>query len=236
MKTIGLIGGMSWESSAEYYRLINLETKRRLGGHHNARSVMATLDFAGVETLQHRGQWDELGVMMADSARQLERGGADCVVLCTNTMHKLADCIRAAVRIPLLHIADAVGQAIQAAGQRRVGLLGTKFTMEEPFYAEHLAKRFGISAVTPDAPGRQAVHDIIYDELCHGVIRPESRRRFQDVIEVLAGQGAESVILGCTEIGLLITQADSVLPVHDSTGIHACAAVEFALGGLTKAG
>lgn len=229
MKTIGLIGGMSWESSAEYYRLINQETKRRLGGHHNAPSVLVTVDFAEVERLQHSDQWDQLGGMLANAARQLERGGADLVVLCTNTMHKLADCITDAVRIPLLHIADATGEAIKKSRQRRVGLLGTKFTMEQPFYADRMRRRFGIETIVPSAADRQLVHDVIYNELCHGVIRQASREAYQAIITGLAREGAESVILGCTEIGLLISQTDSSLGVYDSTAIHARAAVEFAL-------
>ena len=229
MKTIGLIGGMSWESSAEYYRLINQETKRRLGGHHNAASLMVTVDFAEIERLQHSGHWERLGGMLACAAQQLERGGADFVVLCTNTMHKIADCITGAIRLPFLHIADATAQAISEAGQRRVGLLGTKFTMEQPFYADRMRQRFGIETVVPAPAERQQIHDIIYDELCHGVIRPESRAGFQRIIDGLAGEGAEAVILGCTEIGLLISAADSSLPVYDSTAIHARAAVDYAL-------
>jgi len=229
MKTIGLIGGMSWESSAEYYRLINQETKRRLGGHHNAASLMLTVDFAEVEELQRAGEWERLGRMLADAARQLERGGAELVVLCTNTMHKVADCITGAVRIPLLHIADAVGSAVVEAGARRVALLGTRFTMEEDFYARRLREGFGVETVTPGADERQVVHDVIYGELCHGVIRAESRERFRGIISGLEAEGAEGVILGCTEIPLLISQADSSLAVFDSTAIHAAAAVEWAL-------
>ncbi|HLJ51158.1 MAG TPA: aspartate/glutamate racemase family protein [Bryobacteraceae bacterium] len=229
MKNIGLIGGMSWESSAEYYRLINQETKLRLGGQHNAPSVLVTVDFAAVEQLQHAGQWDELGAMLTHRALQLERAGADFVVLCTNTMHKLADCIIGSVQIPLLHIADAVGQAVQLSGQRRVGLLGTRFTMEQTFYSDRLRQNFGIETVVPPSEDRKVVHDVIYNELCHGLIRDESRIKFQDIIARLAERGAECVILGCTEIGLLISQKDSILPAHDSTRIHAIAAVEFAL-------
>jgi amino-acid racemase len=229
MKTTGLIGGMSWESSAEYYRLINRETKRRLGGQHNAPSILVTVDFAEVERLQHGGEWDRLGTLLADAALQLERGGADFVVLCTNTMHKVSDCIAGAVGIPLLHIVDAVAQAVQMSGQRRVGLLGTRFTMEQPFYADRMRERFGIETIVPSAADRQVVHDAIYNELCHGVIRAESLATFQAIIARLAAEGAEAVILGCTEIGLLISQADSSLPVHDSTKIHAVAAVEFAM-------
>jgi aspartate racemase len=229
MKTIGLIGGMSWESSAEYYRLINQETKRRLGGHHNAPSIMVTVDFAEVERLQREGQWTELGGMLAGAARQLERNGAGVVVLCTNTMHKLSDCITGAVRIPMLHIADAVAGAIRRSAKKRVALLGTRFTMEQPFYSERMRERFGVETIIPAAADRQVVHDIIYGELCHGVIRDESRAAYREIIARLAAEGAEGVVLGCTEIGLLISQADSEIPVYDSTQIHAIAAVEFAL-------
>jgi aspartate racemase len=229
MKTIGLIGGMSWQSSAQYYRLINEETTRRLGGHHNARSVMVTVNFSEVEQLQHSSEWDQLGEILAVAARSVERGGADVVVLCTNTMHKLADSITGAVSIPLLHIADATAAAILNAGHKRVGLLGTKFTMEEPFYASRIQDNFGIEVIVPPDDSRQLIHDVIYDELCHGIIRPESRERYQKIIGELAASGAESVILGCTEIGLLISGEDSPLPVHDSTTLHAMAAVEFAL-------
>jgi aspartate racemase len=220
---------MSWESSAEYYRLINQETKRRLGGHHNASSLMLTVDFAEVEEMQRAGEWERLGRMLADAARQLERGGAELVVLCTNTMHKAAECITGAVRIPMLHIADAVGNAVVAAGAQRVALLGTRFTMDEDFYARRLREGFGVEAVTPGADERQAIHDVIYNELCHGVTRAESRELFRGIIEGLAAKGAEGVILGCTEIPLLISREDSSLPVFDSTAIHAAAAVDWAL-------
>lgn len=229
MKTIGLIGGMSWESSAQYYRLINEEAKRRLGGHHNAPSVMVTLDFAEVEHLQHLGEWEGLAELMVRAGRQVEAGGSDFIVLCTNTMHKLAGSIEAAVGIPLLHIADAVGAAVREAGQRRVALLGTRFTMEERFYADRIRERFGIEVLTPPAESRQVVHDVIYRELCHGAVRCESRDQYRKIIAEIASRGAEGVILGCTEIGLLITDADSPLPVFDSTVLHANRAVEFAL-------
>jgi aspartate racemase len=231
MKTIGLIGGMSWESSAEYYRLINVETKRRLGGSHNARSLMLTVDFDAVELLQHRGEWDELGRMLADAARQLEHGGADFLVLCTNTMHKLAGCVTGAVRIPLLHIADVVGEAIRRGGERRIGLLGTRFTMEQDFYAGRLRDRFGIETIVPAAADRQAIHDVIYHELCQGRIVDSSRAVYQRIVEQLAAQGAEAVVLGCTEIGLLLRQSDCGVPLFDSTLLHAHAAVELALQG-----
>jgi aspartate racemase len=229
MKTIGLIGGMSWESSAQYYRLINEETKRHLGGHHNARSVMVSVDFAEVELLQSAGEWEHLGAIMAGAARQAEAGGADFLVLCTNTMHKVADCITAAVRIPLLHIADVTAAAIRRDGLRRAGLLGTRFTMEETFYADRVRNRFGIDVLVPSEASRQVVHDVIYGELCHGAILPESREKYRQIISELAARGAEGVILGCTEIGLLISAENSPLRVYDSTVLHAHAAVELAL-------
>lgn len=230
MKTIGLIGGMSWESSAEYYRIINQETKRRLGGHHNARSVMVTVDFCEVEHLQHAGDWNRLGELLAAAAKQVERGGADVLVLCTNTMHKLAGYVTGAARIPLLHIADTTSEAIKKAGEQRVGLLGTKFTMEQAFYRDHMQERHGIEVLIPEERSRQTIHDVIYRELCHGVLREESRVAYRQIIHELAARGAQSVILGCTEIELLVKSEDSPVPVHDSTVIHASAAVDFALG------
>jgi aspartate racemase len=229
MKTIGLIGGMSWESSALYYRLINEGTKRRLGGHHNARSLMVTVDFAEVESLQHAGEWTRLAAILATSAEQLERAGADLIVLCTNTMHTLADSITDAVRIPLLHIVDATAAAIKKAGHTRVGLLATRFTMEQAFYTGRMRARFGIDVLVPSPSSREVVHDVIYRELCHGVIREESREKYKHVIGELGDAGAESIVLGCTEIELLISAADSTLPVYPSTRIHADAAVETAL-------
>jgi len=232
MKTIGMIGGMSWESTAEYYRLINQEAKRRQGGHHNAPSILVTVDFAEVQRLQHAGEWGQLGGLLAQAARQLERGGADFVVLCTNTMHKLAESITQAVNIPLLHIVDVTAAAVKRAGQQRVGLLGTRFTMEEPFYVQRMRSAFGIDVLVPAEASRQVVHDVIYQELCHGEIREESRARYQEIIQELARAGAEAVILGCTEIELLIAQKDSTIPVYPSTALHAHAAVDRALGGL----
>jgi amino-acid racemase len=204
-------------------------TKRRLGGQHNAPGVLVTLDFADVERLQHAGRWEELGTMLAEAALQAERAAAEFVVLCTNTMHKLAGCITSAVHIPMLHIADAVGQAVERSGHHCVGLIGTRFTMEQSFYSDRLRQRFGIETLVPLPADRQIVHDVIYNELCQGVIRDESRAAFKNVIARLGEEGAEAVILGCTEIGLLISQKDSILPVHDSTKIHAITAVEFAL-------
>lgn len=228
MKTIGLIGGMSWESSAEYYRLINQAMKARLGGHHNARSVMVTVCFEDIKHLQHAGQWDELGRQMGAAAKQVEAGGADIVLLCTNTMHKVAHAITENLTAPFLHIVDPTADALKAAGVRRVGLLGTRFTMEQAFYRGRMEDVHGIDVIVPDDDDRTLIHDVIYEELCHGVLKPESRAEFQRVIEALRQAGAQGVILGCTEIGLLIQQQDSVLPVFDTTALHAEAAVAFA--------
>ncbi|MFX1672074.1 aspartate/glutamate racemase family protein [Paraburkholderia sp. A2WS-5] len=229
MKTIGVIGGMSWESSAEYYRLLNRYAKARLGGHHNARSLMATVDFADIEALQRSGDWDALGVQMAQAAAQLERGGADLVLLATNTMHRVCASIEAAIAIPFLHIADPTGDALRAAGVTRVGLLGTRYTMEQDFYTGRLRNVHGIEALVPDERERLDVHRIIYDELCHGAVKAESRGVYQRVIEALAARGAQAVILGCTEITLLIKPEDSAIPVFDTTALHAQAAVDWAL-------
>ncbi|PRH09319.1 aspartate/glutamate racemase family protein [Burkholderia gladioli] len=228
MKTIGLIGGMSWESSAEYYRMINRASKARHGGHHNAKSVMVTVDFAEIEALQRAQDWDALGARMADAARQLQSAGADVVVLTTNTMHRVADAIERALTLPFLHIADPTGAALRAAGVERVALLGTRYTMELPFYAARLAERFGIEVLTPDAEDRNTVHRVIYEELCHGLIEPASRAAYAAIIGRLAARGAQAVILGCTEITLLIGERDSPLPVFDTTALHAQAAVDFA--------
>ncbi|MCZ0733564.1 aspartate/glutamate racemase family protein [Phreatobacter sp. AB_2022a] len=229
MKVIGLIGGMSWESSAEYYRIINQEVRRRLGGVHSARSLMWSMDFGTIEQLQHAGDWPALTAEMAAAARRLEAGGADFIVICTNTMHRMADAVSAAVAIPLLHIADPTAQRIVSAGLRRVGLIGTAFTMEQDFYRGRLAARFGLDVIVPDEPDRRTVHGIIYHELVAGIIRDESRRAYRAVIRRLVERGAEAVIMGCTEIMLLISQADSAVPVFDTTEIHALSAVDLAL-------
>ncbi|AIO42563.1 aspartate racemase family protein [Burkholderia cenocepacia] len=228
MKTIGLIGGMSWESSAEYYRMINRQSKALHGGHHNAKSVLVTVDFAEIEALQRAHDWAALGERMADAARRLEAAGADLIVLTTNTMHRVYGAIEAAVSLPFLHIADPTGAALRAAGVERVALLGTRYTMELPFYAERLRDRFGLDVLIPDESARGDVHRIIYDELCHGVIDAGSRAAYVTIIEELAQRGAQAVILGCTEITLLIGQNDSPLPVFDTTALHAQAAVEWA--------
>lgn len=229
MKTIGLIGGMSWESSAEYYRIINERVNERLGGVHSADCLMYSFDFQEIEALQMAGDWDTATQRMIEAAQRLERGGADLVVICTNTMHKMADAVQASIDIPLLHIADPTAEAIKAQGLRRIGLLGTMFTMTQDFYRGRLETRHGLEVIVPDAAGRQTVHDIIYNELVRGQIRPESKARYQAVINDLAAAGAQGVILGCTEIMLLIQQADSPIPVFDTTALHAAAAVEIAL-------
>ena len=228
-KTIGLIGGMSWESSAEYYRIVNQEMQKRLGGVHSARSLMWSVDFGEIERLQHRGEWDRLAGEMKDAALRLERGGADFVVLCTNTMHRLADAVVSAVEIPLLHIADPTAQRIKAAGFERIGLLGTAFTMEQDFYKGRLRDHYGLDVMIPDADDRRVVHEIIYKELVVGEIRPESREAYRAVMARLIERGAQAIILGCTEIMLLVSDRDSAVPLYDTTTIHAVAAVDHAL-------
>ncbi|TFY87561.1 aspartate/glutamate racemase family protein [Pseudomonas kairouanensis] len=230
MRTIGLIGGMSWESSAEYYRLINQQVRDLLGPLRSAQIVMYSVDFGPVEQAQHAGRWDDAALILEDAARRLQAGGAECVVLCTNTMHLVAPRIEAAVSIPFLHIADAAGLAAVEAGTLTVGLLGTAFTMEQDFLKKRLAGH-GLSVLVPDADERQAVHRIIYDELCVGVISDASRQVYQRVIASLAARGAQAIILGCTEIGLLIKPQHSDLPLLDTTELHAQAAVAFALQG-----
>ncbi|MFJ3103218.1 aspartate/glutamate racemase family protein [Streptomyces sp. NPDC086835] len=228
MRTIGLIGGMSWESSAEYYRLLNELVRDRLGGLHSARCVLHSVDFAEIEELQTAGEWERAGEILAAAARGLEAAGADLLLICTNTMHKVAGQVEAAVRVPLLHLADATADAVRARGLTRVGLLGTAFTMEQDFYRERLAGH-GLEVLTPDAEGRALVHRVIYDELCLGVVRDESRVRYQKVIGELVDAGVEGVVLGCTEIELLIGPGDSPVPVFPTTRLHALAAVEAAL-------
>ena len=229
MKTIGLIGGMSWESSIEYYRIINETAKEKLGGLHSAKSLMVTVDFAEIEKLQHEGRWDEAGQILVKCAQDLERGGADFIVLCTNTMHKLADQIIANVNIPFLHIADATAEKIVAAGIKRIGLLGTRFTMEHDFYKGRLIENFGLDVLVPNEADREIVHRVIYDELVQGKIVDISRNKYKRIMESLIEQGAEGIILGCTEIELLIKDNDSNKPLFPTTKIHAIAAVEQAL-------
>lgn len=229
MKTIGLIGGMSWESSIEYYRIINETTRTKLGGLHSAKSLMYSVDFAEVEILQHQGKWAEAADMLVDAAKRLENGGADFIVLCTNTMHKVAEEIQASVQIPLLHIADATAQVVKDSGIRAIGLLGTRFTMEEEFYKGRLSQQYGLQVHIPNAQEREVIHRVIYDELVVGEIKQHSKEQYLGIIERMLAQGAEGVILGCTEIGLLIHKQDSRVPMFDTTRIHAEAAVEYAL-------
>ncbi len=229
MKTIGLVGGMSWESSVEYYRIINERAKARLGGFHSAKSVLYSVDFAEIETLQHQGKWPEAARILSRAAKSVEAAGADFIILCTNTMHKVASEIEAAVRIPLLHIADATAGNIFARGLKRVGLLGTRFTMEGDFYRGRLTQKHGLEVFVPDSPDRETIHRVIYEELVFGRIEPSSRQQFIAIIERLVGEGAQGIILGCTEIGLLVKDEDSPVPLFDTTRIHAEAAVDRAL-------
>jgi aspartate racemase len=227
-RVIGMLGGMSWESSALYYRLANELVRERLGGLHSARCLLASVDFADIEELQAAGRWDEAGQLLAEVAKGLEAGGADLLLLCTNTMHKVADQVQAAIGIPLLHLADATAEAVRRAGLPTVGLLGTAFTMEQDFYRDRLAGH-GLTVLVPPADDRAEVHRIIYDELCLGTVREESRQIYRDVIARLADAGAEGVILGCTEIELLVSAADSRVPVFSTTRLHVEAAVAAAL-------
>lgn len=229
MKTIGLIGGMSWESTVPYYRQINETVKQQLGGLHSAKVILFSVDFHEIERLQHAGDWDAAGAVLADAARALERAGADCLVLCTNTMHKVAAAIESAVAIPLLHIADPTAAAIKAAGVTCVGLLGTRFTMEQDFYRARLEARHGLRVLVPGAPERDTVHRIIYEELCLGQILPASREAYRAVMAQLVAQGAQAIILGCTEISLLVDARDSSVPLFDTTAIHAVSAAQWAL-------
>lgn len=229
MKTLGLLGGMSWESTATYYRAINEATRLRRGGLHSAPLVLYSVDFHDIEQRQRAGDWDGAGRQLAQAARALQSAGAQALVLCTNTMHKVAAAIEAAVPIPLLHIADATADEVKRAGIASVGLLGTRFTMEQEFYRERLAERHGLRVIVPDAAGRDIVHRVIYDELCQGVVKPDSREAYRRVMAGLAGQGAQAIILGCTEISLLVGANDSPVPLFDTTALHARHAVDWAL-------
>lgn len=229
MKTIGLIGGMSWESTVPYYRLINEMVKERLGGLHSAKVILLSVDFHEVEGLQRAAKWDEAGALLADGARALESAGADFLVLCTNTMHKVAPAIETAVSIPLLHIADATAESILRTGVRTVGLLGTRFTMEQEFYRDRLRRVHGIDVLIPEQKARQVIHQIIYDELVLGKLLPDSRDAYRKIIAELVDQGAEGIVLGCTEISLLVSQDDSHVPLFDTTRIHAQSAVARSL-------
>jgi aspartate racemase len=233
MRKIGLLGGMSWESTAEYYRLINREVADRLGGLHSARILLASVDFAQIEAMQAAGEWGAAGELLAEEAARLEAGGAELLLICTNTMHKVADAVQAAVGIPLVHVTDAVAGAVRGAGLERVGLLGTAFTMEQDFYTTRLEQQ-GLQVLVPRERDRADVHRVIYDELCLGVVREESRRRYLEVIDTLVADGAAGVILGCTEIELLLDPDDpgTRVPVFPTTRLHALAAVDAALDGV----
>jgi aspartate racemase len=229
VKTIGLIGGMSWESTVPYYRQINETIKERLGGLHSAKIVLYSVDFHEIERHQHAENWEAAGAILADAARSLEAAGAAFLVLCTNTMHKVASSIEVAVAIPLLHIADPTATEIKRAGHSTVGLLGTRFTMEQAFYRDRLSERHGLRVIVPDSEDRETVHRVIYEELCLGVVNSESRREYRRIMGRLASQGAQAIILGCTEISLLVSRQDSEIPLFDTTAIHARAAAEEAL-------
>lgn len=229
MKIIGLLGGMSWESTVGYYRAVNEGVKQALGGLHSARIAMFSVDFEPVEQMQHAGDWDGAARVMIEAARRVEAAGADFLLICTNTMHRVAAEVEVALDIPLLHIADATAEKLVADGIRRVGLLGTAFTMEQDFYKGRLEERFGLDVLVPGDEDRALVHRVIYDELCLGKIEPESRAEYLRIIDELAAQGAEAVILGCTEIGMLVQQQDTAVRLLDTTAIHAQKAVELAV-------
>lgn len=229
MKTIGLLGGMSWESTVSYYQAINQGVKAQLGGLHSAKICLHSVDFAEIAALQHSDDWDALAQILTTAAQSLEQAGADSLVICTNTMHKLAPHLQSQLSIPLLHIADATAEQLVSDGITKVGLLGTRYTMEQDFYTSRLTQGFGIEVVLPSADQRTVVHNVIYKELCVGEINDISRKIYQDIIDSLAAQGAQAVILGCTEIALLISANDTDVPIYDTTAIHAQAAVNFAL-------
>jgi aspartate racemase len=229
MKTIGLIGGMSWESTLEYYRILNQVTRDRLGGLHSAKIILFSVDFADLAAMQHAGRWSEISAILVEAAQQLQMAGASMVLLCANTMHRLADDIEANISIPFVHIADATAGHLKAQGLHRVGLIGTAFTMTGDFYRQRLHDNHGLEVLIPEAPGRDTVHRIIYDELCQGQLKPESRQQILALCHDLATAGAEGVILGCTELELLLTESPAHLPLFPTTRIHAEAAVELAL-------
>ncbi len=229
MKRIGLLGGMSWESSAEYYRLVNQATRERLGGLHSADCLLRSVDFADIEQLQRAGEWEQAGERLAREAAALQAAGAGLLVLCTNTMHKVADAITAAIEIRFVHIADTTAHAVRTQGLSTVGLLATAYTMEQDFYTGRLRDRHGLTVLIPDPPDRRVVHDVIYDELCQGVVNDRSRAEYRRIMRDLADRGAEGILLGCTEIDLLVDPADSPVPVFDTTRLHAERAVELAL-------
>jgi aspartate racemase len=230
MKTIGLIGGMSWESTVEYYRIINQEMSRRLGGLHSAKMLMYSVDFGEFEPLMREGNWEEIGGHIAKIAKTLEKGGVDIILLCTNTVHKVANWIESAINIPFIHIADAAGEGISREGMKKVGLLGTRYTMEGEFYRNRLTEKFGLTVLIPPEEKRGIVNDVIFNELCKGVINQSSKNQFKAVINELATRGAEGIILGCTEIPMLLKDGDCSIPLFDTTSIHALRAVDYALG------
>lgn len=229
MKTIGLLGGMSWESTTDYYRLINTKIKEQLGGLHSAKLVLYSVDFAEIEILQQQGNWQKAGQLLTDAAQNIEKAGADFLLICTNTMHIVADTIAHNIQIPIIHIADATGDALLNKGITQVGLLGTAFTMEKDFYKKRLIDQYGSHVITPDSADRKRVHTIIYDELCSGIIRQSSKETYLSIIDKLVENGAQAIILGCTEIGMLIKQSDTSIPLFDTTLIHAEKAVTLAL-------
>jgi len=229
MKTIGMLGGMSWESTVGYYQQINQGVKQSLGGLHSAKIAMVSVDFDEIEKLQHAGDWDATGVILAEAAQRVEAAGADCVLICTNTMHKVAPQIEQAINIPVLHIADGTAEELLVAGVSTVGLLGTGFTMEQDFYKGRLRDKYSLNVLIPNESDCKIVHDVIYQELCLGEVKPESKAEYLRIIDALAAQGAEAVILGCTEIGMLIQQKDTDIKLFDTTLIHAQKAVEWAL-------
>ena len=229
MKTIGLLGGMSWESTTHYYQLLNQGINARLGGLHSAPIVLLSVDFQPLETLMQQGKWTELSVHLADAAQKIEKAGADFLLICTNTMHKIAQKITDAIDIPLLHIADATAEKIKAQGMHTVGLLGTAFTMEEEFYRGRLAEKHGLAVVIPPPEDRKKVHDIIFDELCRGKINDSSRQTYLRIIDTMHRQGAEGIIAGCTEIGMLISQDHTPVPLFDTTALHVEQAINYAL-------
>ncbi len=229
MKTIGLLGGMSWESTLEYYKMINEGIKDRLGGLHSAKIAMVSVDFDPIEKLQHQGSWDEMAKMLSNDAKSIEKAGADFLLICTNTMHKVATDIENSIQIPLLHITDATAEELIKNGIKKAGLLGTAFTMEEEFYKERLEKKYGLQVITPSKKDREIIHKIIYNELCLGKIKEDSKKEYLRIINELEKNGAEGVILGCTEVGLLVKQSDTDIKLFDTTQIHAEKAVEMAL-------
>lgn len=229
MKTIGLLGGMSWESTASYYKALNEGVKERLGGLNSAKVVLFSVNFDEIEKLQHQGKWDETAVLLSQAAESVETAGADFLMICTNTMHKVVPEIESRISIPVLHIADATANVLQADGIEKVGLLGTRFTMEQDFYKGRLTDKFGMDVVVPSSEDQDTVHTIIYDELCKGVIKESSKQQYLTIIDKLYAEGAQAVILGCTEIALLVNQQDTQVPLYDTTEIHANQGVEYAL-------